>query len=221
MSNDHIVSSAGTIGLIGGARLEPADIAAILPLVTDIVAADGGADHLLAAGLTPAAIIGDLDSITEQARAVFHDILYHIAEQETTDFEKALTRIGASCVLALGFTGGRMDHALAVLNVLARHRTRPVVLLDGSDASFVVPQRPVTLALPDRTRISLMPLSDTVVTATGLRWPLDRAQMHPAGMTSASNAVSEERVTISADGPLLVTLPRAHLAQVLKAVVPG
>lgn len=221
MSTDHIVSSSGVVCLIGGARIEDTDIASLLPLVTDLVAADGGADHLLAAGLTPAAVIGDMDSITQMAKKEFANLLHHVAEQETTDFEKALTRINAACVLALGFTGGRMDHALAVLNVLARHRTRPVVLLDGNDASFVVPEAPVTLALPDSARISLMPLSDTVVTATGLRWPLAGARMHPAGMTSASNAVAGGQVAIAAEGPLLVTLPRLYLPQVLKAVVPG
>ncbi|MBE0413242.1 thiamine diphosphokinase [Yoonia sp.] len=218
MSNEHIVSSSGVIGLIGGAKVEVTEIKQLLPLITDIVAADGGADHLLAAGLIPAAVIGDMDSITDRAQRAFKDRLHRIGEQETTDFEKALTRIGAACVLALGFTGGRMDHALAVLNVLARHAHRSVVLLDGSDASFVAPQSPVRLDLPLGSRISLMPLADTVVTATGLRWPLNRAQMQPAGMTSASNAVAEQHVEISAQGPVLITLPRAHLAEVLRAI---
>lgn len=221
MSIDHIVSSIGAVCLIGGSQVEGTDITDLLPLVTDIVAADSGADHLLAAGLSPAAIIGDMDSITQAAKTKFADRLHHIAEQETTDFEKALTRINAACVIALGFTGGRMDHALAVLNVLARHRTRPVLLLDGSDVSFVVPDAPIALALPEHTRISLMPLSDTVVTATGLRWPLDSAQMHPAGMTSSSNAVAAPRVAIAAQGPVLVTLPRIHLPQALQAVFPA
>lgn len=221
MSVECIVASHGAICLIGGASVESADIAELLPLVTDLVAADGGADHLFVAGLTPAAVIGDMDSITDRARGAFQDRLHHVAEQETTDFEKALTRIDAPFILALGFTGGRMDHALAVLNVLARHRTRPVLLLDGSDVSFVAPAGPVTLALPDKTRISLMPLADTVVTATGLRWPLDRARMHPAGMTSASNAVAGGSVSITAEGPVLITLPRAHLAAVLQGVVPA
>lgn len=221
MSNHHIVSSSGIVGLVGGARIERTDIAELLPLVTDVVAADGGADHLLAAGLTPSAVIGDMDSISDRARAAFAEQMYHIAEQETTDFEKALSRIDAACVLALGFTGGRMDHALAVLNVLARNRERPVVLVDGNDASFILPAAPIALTMPMGARISLMPLSDVRVTATGLRWPLADAALHPTGMVSASNAVAGEKVTLQASGPLLVTLPRAHLGAALRAVVPA
>lgn len=221
MSTDYIVSSSGVVCLIGGSSVEGTDIADLLPLVTDLVAADGGADHLLVAGLTPAAVIGDMDSITQAAKTEFAGRMHHVAEQESTDFEKALSRINAAGIIALGFTGGRMDHALAVLNVLARHRTRPVLLLDGSDVSFVVPDAPIALDLPENTRISLMPLSDTVVTATGLRWPLDSAQMHPAGMTSSSNAVAAPRVKIAAQGPVLITLPRIHLPQALKAVFPA
>lgn len=209
------------VGLVGGARIERADIAGLLPLVTEIVAADGGADHLLAAGLTPSAVIGDMDSISDRARAAFADQMYHIAEQETTDFEKALSRIDAACVLALGFTGGRMDHALAVLNVLARNRARPVVLLDGNDASFMLPDAPVALMLPPGARISLMPLADVQVTATGLRWPLTDAALHPTGLVSASNVVADEKVLLQARGPLLVTLPRAHLGAALQAIVPA
>lgn len=221
MSNHHIVSSSGIVGLVGGARIERADIAALLPLVAEVVAADGGADHLLAAGLMPSAVIGDMDSISDRARAAFAEQMYHIAEQETTDFEKALSRIDAACVLALGFTGGRMDHALAVLNVLARNRARPVVLLDGNDASFMLPDAPVELIMPPGARISLMPLADVQVTATGLRWPLTDAALHPSGSVSASNAVADEKVSLRASGPLLVTLPRAHLGAALKAVVPA
>lgn len=220
MSLKPIVSDGGVVGLIGGARIEPADITEVLPLVSTVVAADGGANHLMAAGLTPAAVIGDMDSISKQARAAFADHLHHIIEQETTDFEKALARIDAACVLAVGFTGGRMDHALSVLNVLARHRSRPVVLLDGHDASFILPHAQVTLGLPVGARISLMPLADVQVTATGLRWSLDDAALHPTGFVSPSNEVAEDQVVLQASGPLLITLPREHLGVALRAVVP-
>lgn len=217
MPDPAIVSSSGLVGLVGGARIEPTDLAELSRLVTHLVGADGGADHLLAAGLEPAAIIGDMDSISDAARAAFAEQLHAVAEQETTDFEKALMRIDAACILAIGFTGGRMDHALSVLNVLARYRHRAVVLLDESDASFMLPDRPVTLNLPSETRLSLMPLAELRATATGLRWPLHDRVLHPAGTVSSSNAVAEGAVKLQADGPLLVTLPRAHLAQAVTA----
>ena len=212
-----IVSSSGAVGLVGGARIEPTDLAEFSGLTTHLVAADGGADHLLEARLVPSAVIGDMDSISETARLAFAGQLHPVAEQETTDFEKALMRIDAACILAFGFTGGRMDHVLSVLNVLARYRHCAVVLLDESDASFILPDNPVTLNLPPDTRLSLMPLAELRATATGLRWPLHDRVLHPAGTVSSSNAVAEGPVKLQADGPLLITLPRAHLAQAVTA----
>ena len=217
MSEAIIVSSLGAIGLVGGAKVETTDLAELSGLTTHLVAADGGADHLLAAGLSPAAVIGDMDSLSDAARIAFADQLHPVAEQETTDFEKALMRVESACVLALGFTGGRMDHMLSVLNVLARYRHRAVVLLDDTDASFILPDDPVVLNLPPDTRLSLMPLAELRATATGLRWPLQDRVLHPAGTVSSSNAVAQGPVSIQADGPLLITLPRAHLAQAVTA----
>ncbi len=221
MSTDVIVSSFDPICIVGGARIGNSEIQCLSRIVGQFVAADGGADHLLAAGVTPAAVIGDLDSLSPAARVTFARQLWHIPEQDTTDFEKTLCRVAAPWILALGFTGGRMDHALAVLNVLARYRDRAVVLLDSDDASFVAADGPMSLGLPVGSRISLMPLADVRVTATGLRWPLDDRAMHPTGTISASNEVAQPQVHIHSTGPLLITLPRAHLAAILTDVAPA
>ena len=218
LSLNRIVSSNHTICLVGGARVDDDTITSILPLVDQFVAVDGGANRLLAAGISPAAVIGDLDSISSTARATFADLTHHIPEQDTTDFEKALSRVEAPVVLAVGFTGGRMDHTLAVLNVLARYSDRAVVLLDDTDICFVATQGMTRLSSPIGTRMSLMPLADCRVTATGLRWPFEDKEMHPTGFISSSNEVAGD-VTIHADGPLLITLPVEFLASAMKAAV--
>ena len=218
LSLNRIVSSNHTICLVGGARVDDDTITSILPLVDQFVAVDGGANRLLAAGISPAAVIGDLDSISLTARATFADLTHHIPEQDTTDFEKALSRVDAPVVLAVGFTGGRMDHTLAVLNVLARYSDRAVVLLDDTDICFVATQGTTSLSSPIGTRMSLMPLAECRVTATGLRWPFEDKQMHPTGFISSSNEVAGD-VTIHADGPLLITLPVEFLASAMKAAV--
>lgn len=171
----------------------------------------------MAAGLTPAAIIGDLDSLSRHSRATFARLLHHIPEQETTDFEKALTRVAAPTIVALGFTGGRLDHVLAVLNVLARHADRAVVLADDQDASFLARTGDTQISVPAGTRLALMPLARVRVTATGLRWPLQEMVLHPAGRISSSNEAAGDAVLVQTDGPLLVTLPRAHLRSALQA----
>ncbi len=218
MTNDIIVSSNGPVCFVGGAKIGNKALGADFANVNSFVGVDGGADHLLAAGIAPVAVIGDFDSLSDKARATFADVLCHVSEQDTTDFEKALTRVTAPLIYALGFTGGRIDHILGVLNVMARYPDRAVLLVDDDDVSFVITHRLENLELPANSRISLMPLAALVVSATGLRWPLADFAMHPAGKTSGSNATSGEPVHIRTNGPLLVTLPRAHLATAVTAV---
>ncbi len=216
-----IVSIHDIVGLVGGASIHPKEVAAISSFVDRYIAVDGGADHLLKAEKMPDAVIGDLDSLSDHARATFADRLCHISDQSTTDFEKAMTRLKARAVIALGFTGGRMDHVLAVLNVLVRYRDKRVILADADDVSFLAAQGQTTLQLPLGTRISLMPLDEARVSLTGVVWPFANVQMHPGGFVSPSNAVAADVVEIDAQGPALITLPRAHLAAALKAVVPA
>ncbi|WP_322889721.1 MULTISPECIES: thiamine diphosphokinase [unclassified Yoonia] len=212
-----IVSSNSAICLVGGAPVTDGVFAAVAPFVTGFVGVDGGADHLLVRGIAPMAVIGDFDSLTAQARATFADCLWHIPEQETTDFEKALTRVDAPRIMALGFTGGRLDHTLAVLNVMARMPDRGVFLVDADDVSYMAPQGDSAIDLPAGTRVSLMPLGDVRASAAGVAWPFSHWALHPVGRTSSSNMATGGTVRITAQGPLLVTLPQAHL----NAVVTG
>lgn len=219
MSNNPIVASGKPVCLVGGAVIQKDAISAVFPHVDSFLAVDGGADALLAADVMPAAVIGDLDSLSDQARATFQDRLYEITEQSTTDFEKALTRVAAPLILAIGFTGGRLDHSLSVLNVLARYPERAVVLVDAQDVSFVAPLGRTTFDAAPQTRVSVMPLGAALVTVTGLRWPFAQTRMTPDGFTSPSNAAMGGAVTISTDGPVLVTLPRVLLQTAMQAAV--
>lgn len=213
-----IVHSLDPVVMVGGADLGLEDLNILQKDVTTIVGVDGGANHLLAHGVTPAAVIGDLDSISQIAREAFSHLLHHIPEQSTVDFDKALRNISAPLIYAIGFAGGRLDHTLAVLHVLGRHPSRPVIVLSADDASVIVPPNGLRLKLPLQTRVSLMPLADARVDATGLAWPITDQAMHPMHFTSPSNAVAEVTVQIHAVGPVVVTIPRAQ-AQALATAV--
>ncbi len=217
MPKELIVSRPSLVCLIGGAPLKKGAIAEVLPIVDEFVAVDSGADHLLDANVVPAAVIGDLDSLSDRARATFEDVLCHVAEQSTTDFEKALTRVAAPMVLALGCTGGRMDHALGVLNVLARHPERAIVLADHNDVCFLARLGRTEFTVPRGTRVAIMPLGPATVTVFGLEWSFADTLMTPAGFTSSSNAATGGEISIQTDGPVLITLPRAFLPTALKA----
>lgn len=217
MTSQPIVSISRPVCLVGGAPLSPTAVAAVAPLVGAFVAVDGGADHLMQAGITPAAVIGDLDSLSDQARDRFRDVLHQVAEQSTTDFEKALTRVASPLVFLLGMTGGRIDHMLSVLNVMARFAERAILLVDAEEVSFIAPFGTTVMDLPRDAAIALMPVGRAQVSATGLKWPFSDQPMTPDGFTSPSNRVDTGPVTITTDGPVLVTLPLAFLPQAVQA----
>ncbi|WP_245834085.1 thiamine diphosphokinase [Yoonia maricola] len=192
---------------------------AIWSQVEAFVGVDSGADHLLAASVTPAAVIGDLDSLSDHARTTFADILHEVPEQSTTDFEKALVRVAAPLIFGLGFTGARLDHTLSVLNVIAQYPQKAVILIDADDASFLARMGQTTFQAAQGTRVSIMPLGTATVTAAGLQWPFTRTVMTPNGFTSPSNVALGGKVTIETDGPVLITLPRALLSIAAQAAV--
>ena len=208
--------------IVGGGPVTHAEIAEFSSQTEGVIALDGAADRLLDCGVAPLAVLGDLDSLSARARSEFADRLHYMAEQETTDFEKALIHVEAPAFIGIGLGGGRLDHALAVLNAMARHRKRTVVLADPGNASALVPPSGLDLTLAPGTRLSLMPLGQSVVTATGLRWPLEGAPLAPDGQVSASNEVGPSgQVRIEAQGPVLAVLPRQCFSALWTAVLPA
>lgn len=212
-----ILQSDGPVTLAGGGKLRARDLKDCLARAPRLVAADGGADAVLAHGCRPEAVIGDMDSISNDGRAALSAALYPVSDQDSTDFEKCLTRISAPLVLAAGFTGRRMDHTLAVMNALARHPARRCVLVGKTD---VITLAPPALALPlaAGTRVSLFPLAPVRGQSDGLEWSLDGIDFAPSGQIGTSNwAVGA--VSLRFDRPaMLLFLPRDRLDLLLDAL---
>lgn len=202
------------VTLIGGGPVGDRDLQEALALAPAVVAADGGADRAMGAGLEPAAVIGDFDSISELALAsIPPSRLHRVDDQVTTDFQKCLSRIVAPFVIACGFLGGRMDHGLAALNGLVRHEGYPVFLISEADVIFAAPPR-LALDLPEGERLSLFPMGAARGRSQGLNWPLDGISFAPDGLVGTSNRTTGP-VSLQIDGPMLVILPRHLLRSVL------
>lgn len=214
--NDVIVQSTAGVTLAGGGgfSLKLLDIARAM--APKVVAADGGANRLLELGCLAEAVIGDLDSIKAATKQRLTGRLFPIAEQTTTDFDKALRSIAAPFVLGIGFSGARLDHGLAVLNGLVRHPDKRCLLLGGRDVTFLAP-REIDLNLPVGSRLSLFPMGPVQGTSEGLRWPLQGRHFAPAGLIGTSNEVTGPvRLRFDAD-LMLVILPRSAVAAALDA----
>ena len=218
-----------SVVLVGGGPLD----ADVFTLVRDragfFVAADSGADALLARGVIPDAVIGDMDSLSKAGRAaVPQDRLVVVDEQDSTDFEKAAQRIEAPLIYALGFTGARLDHELAALHVLVRYANQPIVMVGEVDVTVHLPAR-IELDLPKGLRVSLFPFAAVRVGMEGLRWSFEAIDLHPmhrigtsnevSGNEVSGNDVSGGRVLLTSDCPgAVLILPREALGAVIKGL---
>lgn len=217
--NKLIVDETRPITLVGGGELEPQDLKWALSLAPCLVAADGGAAHALAQNHVPKAVIGDFDSISPEIRdQIPADHLFHIAEQDSTDFDKALRSIRAPLVLAVGFLGGRLDHQLAVLNTLVQDLGPACILIGRHEVIFHLPQE-ISLPLVPGDIVSLFPLRQVQACSDGLEWPLAGLWMQPGGQIGTSNRALGP-VTLRVEGPgLLGMVPRRYLAELMSALV--
>ncbi len=212
-----ILHSRQPVTLVGGAPVERADLDAALALAPMVVAADGGADRALDLGQMPQAVWGDFDSISARARAqIPAERLHPIAEQDTTDFEKCLSRLRAPFVIAVGFSGARHDHFLSALGVLARRIGPPCLLIAGEDVITLAPPS-IALDLAPGTRVSLFPMGPASGRSQGLKWPIDGLAFAPGGRSGTSNQAMGP-VTLDCQGPMLLILPRRELSALARAL---
>lgn len=216
-----ILRTSRGVTLVGAAGVARDVLDRALALAPVVVAADGGAESVLARGLLPDAVIGDLDSLPAAAAArIPSGRLHRIDDQETTDFDKCLRAIRAPLVLATGFTGRRLDHELAAFATLLAHARRPCLLLGPEDVVFVAP-REVELALAPGTRVSLFPMGPLTGRSEGLRWPIDGIRFAPSRRIGTSNEAVAPRVRLSFSARrMLVILPSACLEAAIRTLAP-
>ena len=169
-----------------------------------IIAADGGAYHCQALGLTPDVLIGDLDSITKEVRENLSrlgtQLILYPRDKDETDLELALRYAvdhNAEEILLLGILGGRLDQTLANLLLLSRPEWQPARLMvaDGPDFALLIrPGSPLTLRAQTGDIVSLIPLTRTVtgVSTEGLRWSLQDATLEFGSTLGISNETTQE-----------------------------
>lgn len=213
-----IVSSTEPVALVGGGVVEAGDLAEVMALSKTLVAADGGVSKALTEGIMPAAVIGDFDSIADADRSqVPSERLHHIGEQDSTDFDKAIRHIDAPVLLAVGFTGARIDHQLAALHTLVMYPERPCVLINGAEVLCLLPPR-IDLPTEEGDVISLMPLGPVQGRSDGLCWPIAGLAFDPLSKIGTSNRATGP-IRLEMDAPrMLGIFPRKQLAALTRAL---
>ena len=179
-----------------------------------IIAADGGTQHALAAGVMPHIVIGDLDSLApdEQARveAAGTRIIRFSPRKDETDLELALLHAagaGATEIVILAALGGRLDQTIANLLLLALPELSglDVHIVEGAQTVFLVRDEALIEGQIGDT-VSLIPLGgDAVgVTTEGLEWPLHEETLRFGPARGVSNVLAVERARVRVRRGLLL-----------------
>ena len=200
-------SRALAVVFLDGEYGDPAWYRALAARADILLAADGGAAFLVAAGVRPEAVVGDFDSLDDAAAAALRaqgvEFVRHPVHKDVTDGELAVEealRRGAGGLLLAGATGA-LDHTLGHLAILRRLAER------GVDARMVAPDLAVTvlaapaevvLAAPAGVRVSLAPTGgDVIVSLSGLEYPLDRGVLPADACLGLGNHVTAPPARIS------------------------
>jgi len=186
-----------------------------------VVGADSGVDFAYALGLRVEVAVGDMDSISseglERATAEGARIDRHPDEKDQTDLELALDaalQLGATDLLVLGIGGGRLDHLMANLLLLAAPAYAPcrIRAMAGPARLHVVRagEGPTELLGDVGEILTLLAVGGpaTGITTQGLRYAL-RSGGLPAGTSrGVSNVVESTPATVELeDGTLLAVFP--------------
>jgi thiamine pyrophosphokinase len=188
------------------------DLAALAAAAEPLLAADGGANHLARIGLRPSAVIGDLDSISAGVRVwLGEERMIRRPDQDAPDLEKALVHaldeLALDRLTVLGATGGRLDHAVVNLGLLARRAMGDGLVYLAADHRVVAVTGEAALDAAAGETWSFFTFDPAVrVTLDGVRWPVAGHPLDLPSSPSISNQAVGDAVTIHANGGAVVAL---------------
>jgi thiamine pyrophosphokinase len=183
-----------------------------------VIGADGGAAQALAWGLEPDVVIGDMDSLPHDARQILSDrgcsFVTHPRAKDETDLELALTHAleqGANEIAILGALGGRLDHTLANVLLLALPQLQgiPVRIVEGKQEARLAREGwPACIEGEAGDLVSLLPLTTNVrgVSTDGLAWTLRKDTLELGFTRGVSNVMTAPLARIEVDAGLLLVV---------------
>ncbi len=160
-----------------------------------IIAADGAANSLLALGIHPTLITGDLDSVHPDI--LKNHAFLHSPEQKSNDYQKAMCYLRDNELLPaiiVGISGGHLDHILNNINIFMETNC---LLYSPPIKGFVIKEPSRTnFLLPVQTKISLMGIPEVTVSSQGLKWELNASHLSFPGKTSCFNRTQSPEIVL-------------------------
>lgn len=168
-----------------------------------IVCCDGALDKLLKIDITPGVVIGDCDSISEERRQQFKDIIIEDKDQECNDLQKAIKyckREHYAHIAVLGASGLRDDHQLANLSILNMYAEQMDLIMVSNYGLFSFISEDTSFASVSGQEVSVFNFDGQAeFTFSGLQYPVYKRRFAQLWEGSLNKAI-EEHFTVKING---------------------
>lgn len=175
---------------------------------------DAGVKGLLEADIPVEKAYGDFDSVTEDDLELFKQSLaldIVPSAKNFTDSELALlslAELGYTAIDVYGALGGRKDHELMNIQLLAHEELRNIdirLLNEKNEIMLLTEGEYIFQADYDKKYISFIPLYDeTLLTLEGFKYDLEDTYVSIGRTLTVSNEYKENNVVINTDKDILM-----------------
>lgn len=175
---------------------------------------DAGVKGLLNAGIRVEKAYGDFDSVTEADLELFKKSLaldIVPSAKDFTDSELALlslAELGYTAIDVYGALGGRKDHELMNIQLLAHEKLRDIdirLLDDTNEIMLLTEGEYIFQADQDKKYVSFIPFYDeTLLTLEGFKYDLEDTYVSIGKTLTVSNEYKDNNVVINTDKDILM-----------------
>lgn len=177
-----------------------------------VIACDAGYIHAQRADIVPDVIIGDFDSYLGDLPGGV-EIIRTKPEKDDTDTMMALKlaiRRGYRRIMLVGALGGRVDHMLANISLIAFAATKgaDLQIVDGHHQIFAVRDGKRRVPRSSWRNLSVFAFDTecTGVTLRGVKYPLEGALLTNTFALGVSNEFTEDIAEISVESGILIVV---------------
>ncbi len=177
-----------------------------------VIACDAGYIHAQRADIVPDVIIGDFDSYLGDLPGGV-EIIRTKPEKDDTDTMMALKlaiRRGYRRIMLVGALGGRVDHMLANISLIAFAATKgaDLQIVDGHHQIFAVRDGKRRVPRSSWRNLSVFAFDTecTGVTLRGVKYPLEGAVLTNTFALGVSNEFTEDIAEISVESGILIVV---------------
>ena len=174
-----------------------------------IICCDGSAQSIILAGMQPDAIVGDLDSLSDELANRFADRIFLDESQDTNDLTKAVSwcsEKGYKDIVIVGATGKREDHTIGNISLLAEY-VRELNVIMVTDTGILLPfLKSSTISSFPGQQVSIFSIDPgTKVTSLGLRYPLSGTKIKNWWFATLNESLGD-KFSLEFDGRLIIYL---------------